>query len=143
MLAALLLILSGCENSGKLTIRRNRDQQMLKDYRLRSLTGIRDGDRLGCELVVTDHQDTLTMQMKFQIAVPPRLETGTYLWQRKDAPQIRGNIKAESVTFQGNQNGPPAIGGTFQLVSDDVDLYQVKVPATLMDAPGRSPALPK
>jgi len=143
LVAALLLALAGCQDTGKLSIRRNRDGQQLKDYRIRSLTGIRDADKLGCELVVADNQDTLTMQMRFQIAVPPRLETGTYVWQRKDAPQIKGSVRAATVTFQGNQNGPPSLGGTFQLVSDDVDLYQVKVPATLMDAPGRSPALPK
>jgi hypothetical protein len=136
---ALVLTLSGCQNN-RLVIRRNRDGQQLRDYRVRSLTGIRDADKLGCELVVADNQDTLTMQMKFQIGVPPRLETGTYVWQRKDAPVIKGTVKADAVTFQGNQNGPPSLGGTFELVSNDVDLYQVKVPATLMDAPGRSVA---
>ena len=139
----LLLVLSGCNNPQRLSIRRNRDGQQLKDYRVRTLTGIRDGDKLGCELVVAGNQDTLTMLLKFQIGVPPRLETGTYVWNRKDAPPSQGTVKAEAVTFQGNQNGPPSLGGTFQLVSDDVDLYQVKVPATLMDAPGRSPASPE
>ena len=142
---ALLLTAWGCQNTGKLTIRRTRDNQQLKDYRVRALTGLRDGDKLGCELVVADNQDTLTMLMKFQIGVPPRLEAGTYVWHRKDAPEISGNVKAEAITFQGNQNGPPSIGGTFQLVSkeENIPLYEVKVPATLMDAPGRPPASPK
>ena len=135
-----LLALTGCQNANKFAIRRNRDGQQLKDYHLRSLTGIRDGDKIGCEMVVAGSQDTLTMQMKFQIGVPPRLETGTYVWQRKNAPEIKGTVKADAITFQGNQNGPPSLGGTFQLVSDDVDLYQVRVPATLMDPPGRSPS---
>lgn len=142
-LAVAALALSGCQDTSKLTIRRNRDGQQLKEYRLRSLTGIRDGDKLGCELVVADRQDILTMQMRFQIAAVPRLETGSYVWQRKDAPEIKGSVKADAITFQGNQDGPPSIGGTFQLVSDDVDLYQVKVPATPMDAPGRRPASSK
>src|SRR5689334_22993870 len=93
---ALLLPACGCQ-TGKLSIRRTRDGQQLKDYRVKALTGIRDGDKLGCELVVVDNEGTLTMQMKFQIGVPPRLETGTYIWQRKDAPLIQGNVKAEAV----------------------------------------------
>jgi hypothetical protein len=142
---ALLWIAPGCQNTGKLSIRRTRDNQQLKDYRVRALTGLRDGEKLACELVVGDNQDTLTMQMRFQIGVPPRLETGTYVWQRKNAPQIQGNVKAEAVTFQGNQNGPPSLGGTFQLIAKDEELplYEVKVPSTLMDAPGRPPASPK
>ena len=142
---ALLLTLSGCQNGNKLALRRNRDGQQLKEYHLKSFTGIRDGDKLGCELVVADHQDTLTMLMRFQIGVPPRLESGTYVWFRRNAPLIEGTVKAESVIFQGNQNGPPSLGGTFQLVSKDVglDLYQVKLPATLMDPPGRTMPLPK
>ena len=138
-----ILALLACQSVNKLSIRRNRDEQELTAYRIRSLTGLRDGDKLGIELVVADRQDTLTMQMKFQIGVPPTLEAGNYVWLRKYVPPIQGVIKANAVTFQGNQNGPPSLGGTFQLVSDDVDLYQVKMPATLMDPPGRSPASAK
>src|SRR5436190_1930484 len=117
-----ILALLACQSVNKLSIRRNRDEQELTAYRIRSLTGLRDGDKLGIELVVADRQDTLTMQMKFQIGVPPTLEAGNYVWLRKYVPPIQGVIKANAVTFQGNQNGPPSLGGTFQLVSNDVDL---------------------
>jgi hypothetical protein len=140
MLAA-ILVLAGCQ-SGKLSIRRTRDGQELTTYRLRSLTGIRDGDKLLSEAVVADNTGTLTMQMKFQIGVPVRLEAGNYIWQRKDAPQITGLIRAVSVIFQGGQDGPPALGGTFQLIANDLPLYEVRMPATHMDPLGKT-ALPR
>ncbi len=136
-----ILVLAGCQ-SGKLSIRRTRDNQELTTYRLRSLTGIRDGDKLLSEAVVADNTGTLTLQMKFQIGVPVRLEAGNYIWQRKDSPQITGLIRAASVIFQGGQDGPPALGGTFQLIANDLPLYEVRMPATHMDPLGRN-AVPR
>src|ERR1041385_8329743 len=85
---AAILTLAACQSS-KLSIRRTRDGQELSSYRLRSLTGIRDGDKLLSEAVVGDNTGTLTMQMKFLIGVPTKLETGNYVWQKKDLPQTR------------------------------------------------------
>lgn len=130
-LAAILGLLA-CQNS-KLTIRRTRDNQELRTYRLRSMTGTRDGDKLLSEMVVADDTGTLTMHMKFLIGVPIRLETGDYVWQRAGAPQIQGSIRAEAVIFQGGQDGPPSLGGSFQLIANDLPLYDVKVPSTPMD----------
>jgi hypothetical protein len=136
-LAAILALLA-CQNA-KLTIRRTRDGQELSSYRLRSITGTRDGDKLVSEMVVGDNSGTLTMHMKFLIGVPIRLETGDYVWQRAGAPQIQGSIKAEAVTFQGGQDGPPSLGGSFQLIANDLPLYDVRVPSTPMDT-GRNSA---
>jgi hypothetical protein len=82
------------------------------------------------------------MQMKFQIGVPTRLEVGNYTWQKKDSPQLQGLVRATSVTFLGGQNGPPSIGGTFQLISDDLPLYDVKVPTTQLAPVGKG-SVPK
>jgi hypothetical protein len=145
LLVAATLTLWACQNTNKLTIRRNRDGQELSAYRLRSLEGIRDGEKLGAELVVADAEGTLRMQMRFLIGVPLKLESGRYTWQKKDQPQTTGAIKADAVTFLGGQNGPPSLGGRFQLMSSDgdVSLYQVKVPTTLIGAPRTIPLAPK
>src|SRR5689334_10340168 len=84
LLISAILALPACQSVNKLSIRRNRDGQELSAYRIRSMTGLRDGDKLGIELVLAERQDTLTMQMKFQIGVPPTLEAGNYVWLRKD-----------------------------------------------------------
>src|SRR5436190_12776840 len=133
-----ILTLAACQNS-KLRIRRTRDNQELSSYRLRSMTGIRDGDKLLSQVVVGDTTGTLTMQMKIQIGVPPRLEIGNYTWQKKDSPPTQGLVRASSVTFLGGQNGPPSLGGMFQLISDDVPLYDVRIPTTPVDPVGYSP----
>jgi hypothetical protein len=126
-------------NAGKLTVRRTRDGQQLSSYHVQSLTGLRDGDQFRSELVVGDRDGVLTMQMQFRIGVPTKFDSGSYVWKRKDAPEIQGSVRAAAVTFQGGQDGPPSLGGTFQLVSDDVSLYEVKLPATHVDAPGKTP----
>src|SRR6476469_3425580 len=127
-LLAAVLVLAACQSS-KLSIRRTRDSQELSSYKLQSLTGIRDGDKLLSEAVIGDNTGTLTMQMKFQIGVPTRLETGNYVWQKKDLPQTQGVIRASSVIFLGGQNGPMSLGGSFQLIANDLPLYDVKMPA--------------
>jgi hypothetical protein len=139
-LLAAILALSACQNS-KLTIRRTRDGQELSSYRLRSLTGTRDGEKLSSEMVIGDNTGTLTMRMNFLIGVPVRLETGDYVWQRAGAPQIQGSIRAQNVTFLGGQDGPPSLGGSFQLIANDLPLYDVRVPTTPMQT-GRN-SLPR
>jgi hypothetical protein len=140
---AAILALFACENS-KLTIKRTRDNQALSSYRLRSMTGMRDGDKLTSEMVVADNSGTLTMRMKFKIGVPIKMEEGQYVWQRAGAPQIQGVVRAEAVTFLGGQDGPPSLGGTFHLIANDssLSLYEVKVPTTPMDPPGKG-SVPK
>jgi len=129
--AAILAFLA-CQDA-KLTIKRTRDGQELSSYHLRSMTGTRDGDKLLSEMVIADNSGTLTMRMRFLIGVPIRLETGDYVWQRTGAPQIQGTIRAQAVTFQGGQDGPPSLGGSFQLIADDLPLYDVRVPSTRLD----------
>jgi hypothetical protein len=60
------------------------------------------------------------------------------VWQKQNSPQIQGLIRATNVIFQGGQDSAPALGGSFQLISQDgeLSLYDVKMPATQMDRPG-------
>lgn len=139
---AALWMLSGCESTGKLRIRRTRDGQDLAGYRVKSLTGIRDGEKLKSQLVLADNNGTLTMHMSFQVGVPTKLESGVYQWTRADVKDtLTGTIAADAVTFQGGQDSPPSLGGTFELLGGDVgvSLYQVRVPATRMEPPEKTP----
>ena len=139
---AAMCVLLGCANPNKLRIRRTRDGQDLNSYQVKSLTGIRDGEKLKSQLVLADNNGTLVMQMSFQVGVPTKLESGIYQWNRTDVKDaLKGTIKADAVTFQGGQDSPPSLGGTFELLGGDVDvsLYQVRVPATRMVAPDKTP----
>ena len=140
---AATLAICACSDPNKLKIRRTRDNQELNTYRLRSLTGIRDGENLACTLVLGDNDGSLTMIMRFKVGVPTTLVSGKYTWVRKDFREaLEGEVKATSVTFQGGQDSPPSLGGNFELVGknvEDVSLYDVKVPATRLDAPDRMP----
>jgi hypothetical protein len=116
---------------------RTRDGQKLSSYRLASATGARDGDKLTSEVIFTAGGSRLTMQMRFLVGVPTRLESGTYHWNQ-DSVVTQGSVTARSVMFLGGQNGPPSLGGQFNLVANDVTLYEVTLPASTLSK--REPA---
>ena len=128
------LLALGCTPAGRLSIRRSRDGQELQNYQLTSATGARDGDRLLSEFVFVSGPNKLTMRMKFLIGVPTRLESGNYQWNQ-DSVVTQGTVSASSVHFLGGQSGPSSLGGFFQLKSDDVTLYEVRVPPTMLGTP--------
>jgi hypothetical protein len=140
---ALAAVLFGCTGSNKLQIRRTRDSQDLAGYNVKSLTGVRDGDKLKSQLVLAGKDGTLTLLLNFQIGVPTKLESGTWLWSRTDVSEtLQGTVQAVgAVTFQGGQDGPPSLGGNFALVGKDVDvsLYEVKLPVTRVETAGKTP----
>jgi hypothetical protein len=69
-----------------------------------------------------------TMDLRFRIGVPTRLEEGSSLWQQADTV-LRGAVKQVSTTFLGVQSGRPSIGWTFELISPEGErLYQVRIP---------------
>ena len=107
-----------------------RDRQHLSSYRLYSVSGVRDGDRLQAEVIFLADSSVLRMEMRFRIGIPTRLGSGRYRWQQGEKI-IEGAINARSVTFLGGQSGRPSIGGTFELLSVDGEpLYKVTLPTT-------------
>ncbi len=101
-------------------------------FKLHSLRGTRDGDRLQAQAVFSDSSSILTMEMRFAIGSPTTLESGTWRWSRNNQVAA-GSIAARSVTFLGGQDGPPSIGGSYELRdSGGVALYRVAIPVTAL-----------
>ena len=100
-------------------------------FKLGSLRGTRDGDRLETQAMFTDSSTMLNVDMRFVIGAPnSTLESGTWRWNRNNQ-LMSGKVAARSVTFLGGQSGPPSIGGTFDLLgSDGAARYRVTIPVT-------------
>ena len=99
-------------------------------FTLHSLRGTRDGDRLRTQAMFSDSSSILTVEMHFAIGSPTTLESGGWNWARNNQ-MLSGSVAARSVTFLGGQDGPPSIGGTFDLLgSDGAAHYRVTIPVT-------------
>jgi hypothetical protein len=94
-----------------------------------ALHGARNGDRLNARAIFSDSSSILTVELHFVLGAPSRLDAGTWNWARKQA--TGGSVQSRSVLFLGGQDGPPSIGGTFDLVdSAGAARYRVTIPAT-------------
>ena len=101
-------------------------------FKLHSLRGTRDGDRLQAQAVFSDSSSILTLEMRFAIGSPTMLESGTWRWSR-NSQMLSGTVAARSVMFLGGQDGPPSIGGTYDLRdSGGTERYRVTIPVTAL-----------
>ena len=125
-----LLLLIGCSRPPLPAVEDLSTNRDLSLFKLQSLRGTRDGDRLAAKVMFSDSSSILTLDMNFAVGSPTRLASGAWQWTR-DAQVSSGVVSAQSVTFLGGQDGPPSIGGTFQLLNPDgKPLYRVRVPVT-------------
>jgi len=107
-------------------------------YKVHSLRGTRDGDRLEAQAVLSDTSSILMLEMHFNVGSPTTLSSGTWRWTRNNQ-LLSGDIRAKSVTFLGGQDGPPSVGGVFELIgSDGQAKYRVNIPVTEMKPHGAS-----
>ena len=126
---ALLLTTCGARHSG---VEDLTSQQDLSLFKLHTLRGTRDGDRLQAQAVFSDSSSILTMEMHFTIGSPTTLESGTWQWSRS-GQMMNGTIVARSVMFLGGQDGPPSIGGTYDLRdAGGTARYRVTIPVTAL-----------
>jgi hypothetical protein len=66
--------------------------------------------------------------MRFAIGAPTRLESGRWEWT-KDGRQESGTVAERSVMFLGGQDGPPSLGGRFDLLdSSGGAAYRITIP---------------
>ena len=89
-------------------------RENLSSYTLGQVRGTRIGDRLDAEATFGDGSSTLTVEMRFAIGAPTKLESGRWQWSR-DGQVTKGTVTERSVMFLGGQDGPPSIGGRFDL----------------------------
>jgi hypothetical protein len=104
----------------------------LRSYQLATLRGTRDGDRLQAQALLTDSSSMLTLDLRFTVGVPTTLRAGAWRWVRHNQLET-GSVAARSVTFLGGQDGPPNLGGSFDLLAPDTSArYRVNLPVTAL-----------
>ena len=129
LLCLLLLFLAGCLGN-RPAVEDLSGNQDLSLFKLQFVRGVRDGDRLNTEALISDSSSLLTIDMTFAIGSPTKLDSGTWHWTRNNMNET-GNMSARSVTFLGGQDGPPSIGGSFDLLNPDgLHVYRVNIPVT-------------
>ncbi|MBZ5607087.1 MAG: hypothetical protein LAP38_02430 [Acidobacteriia bacterium] len=125
-----LLLLTACSGSKRPAVEDLSKHENLSLFRLQSLRGTRDGDRLAAQAMFSDTSSILTVDLRFAVGSPTRLESGAWHWTR-DGRISNGAVSARSVTFLGGQDGPPSVGGVFELLgSAGTPLYRVNIPVT-------------
>ncbi len=99
-------------------------------FKLQAIEGKRDGDRLDARALISDSSSMLTMDLHFAIGSPTVLQSGSWQWTRT-GQLLSGSVVSRSVTFLGGQDGPPSIGGSFDLLnSSGAAQYRVALPVT-------------
>jgi hypothetical protein len=128
-----LFLLTACGSPKRASVIDLGSREDLSLFTLGSLRGARDGDRLHAEAMYSDSSSILTLDMRFAIGAPTRLESGTWRWSRNNQVSS-GALAAHSVMFLGGQSGPPSIGGIFDLLDPaSAARYRVTLPVTELE----------
>jgi hypothetical protein len=134
LLCCACLLLAGCAGSKQPAVEDLAAKEILPQFKLGSLRGTRDGDRLNVQAMFTDSSSILTMDMHFVVGSPTTLESGAWRWTRNNG-LMSGAITGRSVIFLGGQDGPPSIGGTFDLLdAGSAARYRVTIPVAQLQA---------
>ena len=136
----LVFLLVGCERKAPLLEDLNlTHHEDLSRFTLQSARGLRDGDHLTVQLRIGKSYSMLTVNLRFVVGAPTHLESGNWEWSSTPGGISQGTVTARSVTFLGGQDGPPSIGGTFDL-SGPGSLYRLTLPLTVLPRPFRPAA---
>ena len=134
LFGCLIVLLSACAKPPKPPVEDLSGRENLSLFSLRQVRGTRDGDRLDAEAKFTDGSSTLAVEMRFIVGVPTRLGSGRWSWMRYG--RVTGGAMAErSIMFLGGQDGPPSIGGSFDLLDPSgAAVYRINIPTTELKA---------
>jgi hypothetical protein len=125
-----IALLAGCARTPKEPVEDLSGRENLSSYSLARLRGTRDGDRLDAEAEFGDGSSTILVVLRFDIGSPTKLNSGRWQWTR-DGRFTNGTVAERSVMFLGGQDGPPSIGGRFDLLdSAGVAEYRFTIPST-------------
>jgi hypothetical protein len=127
----LCVLLAGCARSNVPPLQDLSKNEDLSGFRIQSVRGVRDGDRLAATALISDSSSILTLDLHFAIGSPTTLEAGIWKWSRPSG-LLSGSVTGRSVTFLGGQDGPPSIGGTFDLLASGGAVYRVTIPVTAL-----------
>ena len=125
-----IVLMTACARPPQPPVEDLSGRENLSSYTLRQVRGTRDGDRLDAEATFGDGRSILTVEMRFAIGAPTKLESGRWKWNR-DGRLMSGTVTERSVMFLGGQDGPPSIGGRFDLHDAiGVAAYRITIPTT-------------
>jgi hypothetical protein len=110
------LFLAGCGAPKQPSVEDLSRREDFSGTRMMTLRGARDGDLLDAEAMFSGRSLLLTIKMRFAIGAPTTLMAGTWVRTLPGGKMETGGMSARSVSFTGGQNGPPSIGGTFDLL---------------------------
>src|SRR5579862_2619886 len=125
------LAMVGCARSAHHPLEDLSGHEDLSRFTLQGVHGVRDGDRLPAQVLISDSSSILTLDLHFAVGSPTTLQSGEWRWSRPGR-LLSGAISARSVTFLGGQDGPPSIGGTFDLSASDGSTYRANIPLTAL-----------
>ena len=126
-----LVLLVSCGRSERRPLQDLSGREHLSGFTIQSVRGVRDGDRLAAQVLISDSSSILTLDLHFAIGSPTTLQSGLWRWSRPGR-LLNGTVSARSVTFLGGQDGPPSIGGVFDLAGSDNSSYRVNLPLTAL-----------
>ncbi len=130
LLSCALVLMIACAKPPRVPVEDLSGRENLSAYTLKEVRGTRNGDRLDAEAQFGDGSSVLTVEMRFDIGAPTKLHSGRWQWSR-DGRLIGGSVGERSVMFLGGQDGPPSIGGRFDLIeTDGLARYRITVPTT-------------
>lgn len=133
LLLCSLVLLVSCGSHNHPAVEDLSHREDLSYFKLGSLKGTRDGDRLDAQAIYTDSSSILDVEMHFEIGVPTRLSSGTWRWNRNNNVSS-GPVLQHSISFLGGQSGPPSLGGSFDLVQAASPRYRITIPLTELKA---------
>jgi hypothetical protein len=128
---ALWTLFSGCGRPPKPPLEDLSGHNRFPYFHIQSVRGVRDGDRLSVQVLVSDTSSVMAVDLHFAVGSPTTLQSGTWRWSLPET-LVEGTVTARSVTFLGGQDGPPSIGGTFDLIAPLHPTYRLTLPLTVL-----------
>jgi hypothetical protein len=123
-----LVLMASCARSPKPPIEDLHARENLASFQLEQVRGTRDGDRLTAEARFGDGSSSLTVNLHFAVGAPTKLESGRWEWTR-NGNLATGTVAERSVMFLGGQDGPPSLGGRFDLLDPSgAAQYRITIP---------------
>src|SRR5580698_3347839 len=115
LLFCLIVLLAACARPPRPPVEDLSGHENLSSFTLQQVRGTRNGDRLDAEARFGDGSSVLTVKMRFVVGAPTKLGSGQWKWPR-DGAVAGGTVSERSVMFLGGQDGPPSLGGRFDLL---------------------------
>ena len=76
----LCLVLAACAPIPSVVLQDLSGNQNPRRFTLQSVHGVRDGDRMPVQVLISDSRSIMRLDLHFAIGVPTTLESGTWNW---------------------------------------------------------------